>query len=46
MTDEIIVLDQAGRITEAGSHEELLKQTAHTREFWAKRSASAQWKLA
>lgn len=46
MTDEIIVLDQAGRITEAGSHEELLKQNGPYKEFWAKRSASAQWKLA
>ena len=46
MADEIIVLDQAGRITEAGSHEELLKQNGPYKEFWAKRSASAQWKLA
>ena len=46
MADEIIVLDQAGRITEAGSHEELLKQSGPYKEFWAKRSASAQWKLA
>lgn len=46
MADEIIVLDQAGRITEAGSHEELLKQNGPYNEFWAKRSASAQWKLA
>lgn len=46
MADEIIVLDQAGRITEAGSHEELLKQNGPYKEFWAKRSASARWKLA
>ena len=46
MADEIIVLDQAGHITEAGSHEELLKQNGPYKEFWAKRSASAQWKLA
>ena len=46
MADEIIVLDQAGCITEAGSHEELLKQNGPYKEFWAKRSASAQWKLA
>lgn len=46
MADEIIVLDQAGRITEAGSHGELLKQNGPYKEFWAKRSASAQWKLA
>ena len=46
MADEIMVLDQAGRITEAGSHEELLKQNGPYKEFWAKRSASAQWKLA
>lgn len=46
MADEIIVLDQAGRITEAGSHEELLKQNGPYKEFWAKRSASAQWELA
>lgn len=46
MADEIVVLNKAGTIAEAGRHDELLTQNGAYKAFWDKRNASAQWKLA
>lgn len=46
MADEIIVLNKEGHIAEVGSHEKLLAKNGAYKEFWDKRNASSQWKLA
>ena len=46
MADEIIVLNKKGHIAEVGSHEKLLAKNGAYKEFWDKRNASSQWKLA
>ena len=46
MADEIIVLNTTGHIAETGRHKELLKKNGAYKDFWDKRNASAQWKLA
>ena len=46
MADEIIVLNKEGHIAEVGIHEKLLAKNGAYKEFWDKRNASSQWKLA
>lgn len=46
MADEIIVLNKEGCIVEVGRHEKLLEKNGAYKEFWDKRGASSQWRLA
>jgi ATP-binding cassette subfamily B protein len=43
--DRIVVLDGAGGIAEAGTHESLLEHGGRYRSFWDQRQAAAGWRL-
>lgn len=43
--DQILVLDEHGRITERGTHTELLSRSGRYAEFWNERNRAAGWRL-
>lgn len=46
VADQILVLDEAGHITERGAHDELLALGGRYSAFWRERSTAAGWRLA
>lgn len=44
--DQIVVLDDDGRVDDVGRHDELLARGGRYAEFWAQRTAAAGWTLA
>lgn len=43
--DQIVVLDNTGRVAEIGTHDELLARGGRYTAFWAERSKAAGWRL-
>ncbi|MEE4025172.1 ABC transporter ATP-binding protein [Gordonia sp. PKS22-38] len=44
--DQIVVLDDTGRVVDIGRHHELLARGGRYAEFWAQRTAAAGWTMA
>lgn len=43
--DQIIVLDNAGQVTQHGTHSELIELPGRYRDFWQARSKATQWRF-
>ena len=43
--DQIVVLDEAGRVAEVGTHADLLELGGRYAAFWRERSSALGWRL-